>query len=358
MVGDLNFWSGKNVLVTGHTGFKGSWLCICLHRLGVNVSGLSLLEPVSTPDMFSKLGLDDYISNYPGDIFYPDICSNAINMSKPEILFHLAAQPLVRESYADPLKTYNTNVIGTANILEAARNCDSIKTIVVITTDKCYENFEKEYAYIETDQLGGYDPYSSSKACAEHIALAYYKSYFKGRNMGLATGRAGNVIGGGDWATHRLIPDAVKAWSKKEKLIIRNPQATRPWQHVLEPLSGYILLAQKLWDNPVEFSGAWNFGQDQNSIKTVNEILELAASEWGGDANWETSQKNHPHEAGLLQLNSDKARSLLGWEPRTNCKKGVIDTIKWYKKYYRDNPDMKEVTLNQIEEYENISIYT
>ena len=354
MVGDINFWSGKNVLVTGHTGFKGSWLCICLSRMGVNVSGLSLLEPVSKPNMFSELGLEDLILNYQGDIFYPEICSNAINKSKPEILFHLAAQPLVRESYADPLKTYNTNIIGTANILEAARNCNSVKAIVVITTDKCYENIEKEYAYIETDSLGGHDPYSSSKACAEHVASAYYRSYFRGQAVGLAPARAGNVIGGGDWSADRLIPDAVKTWSKNKKLKIRYPEATRPWQHVLEPLSGYILLAQKLLENPIEFSEAWNFGPDQNSIKTVNDTLKLAASEWGGDVRWESSSENHPHEAKLLQLNSHKAKSILGWNSRTDYKKGVIDTIKWYKEYYRGNPEMKEVTLRQIQEYENI----
>ena len=346
-------WNNNKVLVTGHTGFKGSWLSLWLNQIGANVSGLSLVEPVSSPSMYMVLNIDKSVKDDRGNIIQPDICFNLIKKAKPEIIFHMAAQPLVRESYADPLTTYNTNVIGTANILEAARRCESVKTIVVITTDKCYENVEQDYAYVETDPLGGHDPYSSSKACVEHLVSAYYRSFFKEKGVGLATARAGNVIGGGDWSADRLIPDAVKAWSKNEKLIIRYPQSTRPWQHVLEPLYGYLTLAEHLWNQPKEFSGSWNFGPHQNSLKTVQDMVELAVQVWGGSPEWESSNDNHLHEAGLLQLNSDKARSLLDWKPRMNFDKAVIETIRWYKEYYLNKLDLKKFTLNQITEYKS-----
>ena len=351
------FWLDRNVLITGHTGFKGTWLSLWLNKLGSNVSGLSLKEPVSTPDMFMSLGVNQLINNNRGDIIHYDICSDVINNTRPQIIFHMAAQALVRESYNNPIDTYKTNIIGTANILEAARNCETVKTIVVITTDKCYENVEKDYAYVETDPLGGYDPYSSSKACAEHVASAYYRSFFKEKDIGLATVRAGNVIGGGDWSADRLIPDAVKTWSENKKLIIRYPEAIRPWQHVLEPLSGYLMLAKVLLENPTDFSGGWNFGPNQNSVKTVQDVVELAANNWSVNAEWEPSHENHIHEASLLQLNSSKAKSQLGWKPLTDFEKGVSETIRWYKEYYRNNVDMKAVTLQQIEKYENNFIH-
>jgi CDP-glucose 4,6-dehydratase len=227
-----------------------------------------------------------------------------------------------------------------------------VKVIVVITSDKCYENFEKNQAYVETDPLGGYDPYSSSKACAEHLASSYYRSFFKDKEVGLSTARSGNVIGGGDWSVDRLIPDTVIMWAKNETLRIRYPHATRPWQHVLEPLSGYLMLAEALWKKPEEFSGAWNFGPNQGNIKTVQNTLELAASEWGNNTDWETSHENHLHEANLLQLNSEKAQSLLGWKPRLDFEKSVHETILWYKEYYTNNSDMKAMTIGQIEDYE------
>ena len=355
---EKRFWQNKNVLITGHTGFKGSWLALWLTQLGANVSGLSLVEPVSNPNMYSALGIDKLVIDDRGDIIHPDICFNKIKKAKPEIIFHMAAKSLVRESYSDPLTTYNTNVIGTANMMEAARACESVKIIVVITTDKCYENIEQDYAYVETDPLGGHDPYSSSKACAEHVAIAYYRSFFKEKGVGLATARAGNVIGGGDWSADRLIPDAVKAWSKNEKLTIRCPQATRPWQHVLESLSGYLTLAEHLWISPEKYSGAWNFGPDQNSVKTVKDMVELAVQVWDDSAEWESSNDNHLHEAGLLQLNSDKARLLLGWEPNMNFDKAVTETIHWYREYYSNNLVMKKLTLNQITEYEGEAVHT
>ncbi len=350
------FWENKKVLITGHTGFKGSWLCLWLNKLGANVSGLSLEEPVSSPNMFSVLNIEKLVNDERGDISDYETCLGAVKNNEPEIVFHLAAQPLVRLSYVAPLETYNTNIIGTANILEAIRNCESVRTIVTITTDKCYENIEEDHAYVETDSLGGYDPYSSSKACAEHVASAYYRSFFKQKNIGLATARAGNVIGGGDWSADRLIPDAVKTWSKNEKLIIRYPQATRPWQHVLEPINGYLLLAEHLWGNSSEFSGGWNFGPDKNSVKTVQDTVELASKVWGDYADWESSSDKHLHEANLLQLNSDKADSRLGWHPTLNFDEAVNHTINWYRTYYTNKQKIIEYTLNQISEYESRNI--
>jgi len=354
---DPLFWQGKKVLVTGHSGFKGSWLCIWLDRLGALVTGLSLQESVSSPHMYSVLGIADLVQDIRGDISDYNTCLEALKRTEPEIVFHMAAQPLVRLSYLDPLQTYKTNVLGSANILEAIRNCESVITVVVITTDKCYENIEKDYAYVETDSLGGFDPYSSSKACAEHVASAYYRSFFKDKGIGLATARAGNVIGGGDWSADRLIPDMVKSWSKNEKLCIRYPLATRPWQNVLEPLYGYISLAEHLWKTPVKFSSGWNFGPDQKSVKTVQETVELAAIVWGDSAKWRTSSKKYLHEANLLQLNSSKAQTLLDWHPKFDFTEAVNKTIDWYNKYYFNKPKMMEYTLNQIAEYESKIIY-
>jgi len=345
-------WANKNVLITGHTGFKGSWLCLWLNQLGAHVNGLSLSEPVSDPNMFTILELDKLTKDFRGDVTSFKECSNIVQKVKPEIIFHMAAQPLVRESYSDPLATYNTNIIGTANILEAANLSEHVKIIVVVTTDKCYENIEKDYAYVETDSLGGYDPYSSSKACAEHIASAYYRSFFKDKKVGLATVRAGNVIGGGDWSIDRLIPDAINRWSQDKTLNLRYPNATRPWQHVLEPLSGYLILAEKLWNNPLEFSEAWNFGPDVNNVKTVYDVVELSAHYWSSTAQWESSTDNHLHEAGLLKLNSSKAKSFLGWKPIMNFDISVAETISWYNEFYFGKKDILQLSLDQISQYE------
>ena len=348
-----SFWNGKRVLITGHTGFKGSWLCMWLNKLGAVVSGLSLNESVSNPNLFTALNINDLVRDNRGDISDYQTCFDTVKKNKPEIVIHMAAQPLVRLSYSNPLQTYNINVLGTANILEAIRECESVQSIVLITTDKCYENIEKDYAYVETDALGGYDPYSSSKACAEHVASAFYRSFFKQKNVGLATARAGNVIGGGDWSADRLIPDMVKSWSDKKKLTIRYPLATRPWQHVLEPLNGYLTLAERLWGNASVFSGGWNFGPDQNSVKTVQDTVELASNVWGEFAEWESSIDNHLHEANLLQLNSTKANTLLGWQPKLNFDEAVNNTINWYKTYYTNKQQIIKYTLNQITEYES-----
>ena len=351
-----DIWEDKKVLVTGHTGFKGSWLCLWLNKMGANITGLSLNDPVSKPDLYSILNLHEKLNDNRGDISHFDICMDIVKKTEPEIIFHMAAQPLVRKSYLHPITTYHTNVMGTANILESARYCESVKTIVVITTDKCYENIEMNYAYKESDPLGGYDPYSSSKACAEHISSAYYRSFFKEKNVGLATARAGNVIGGGDWSADRLIPDAIKNWIKNEKLQIRYPQSTRPWQFVLDPLLGYLLLAEKLLKNPEKFSGGWNFGPDQNSVNTVQTTIELMANIWADPVDWVASTENHLHEANLLQLNNDKAHLLLGWRPAYDFDEVINKTINWYKTYYTDNQEMMEYTLNQIAEYERRNI--
>ena len=346
-----SFWKGKKVLITGHTGFKGSWLCLWLIHLDANISGLSLPEPVSTPNLYDILGLQKEVDDHRGNIINLDICHQIIAKVKPEIIIHMAAQPLVRESYTDPLTTYNTNVIGTANILEAARSCEFVKTIVVVTTDKCYENVEKNYAYVETNPLGGYDPYSSSKACVEHVASAYYRSFFSKKGVGLATARAGNVIGGGDWSADRLISDAVRAWSQNQKMVIRYPESTRPWQHVLEPLSGYLTLAETLWSIPEEFSCAWNFGPDINSIRTVQETVELSVKVWGTSTGWERSNIQNPHEATLLQLNSEKARKMLGWVPKWEWSRAVEETIAWYKIFYERSSSAKIKAVNQMKNY-------
>lgn len=322
--------------------------------MGAKVSGLSLQDPVSEPNIFSVLLIKELVNDYRGDIVDFDICLQTIKKIKPEIVFHMAAQPLVRRSYLNSLETYKTNVIGTANILEAIRSCKSVKSIVVITTDKCYENIEKDYAYIETDSLGGHDPYSSSKACAEHVVSAYYRSFFKDNEVGLATARSGNVIGGGDWASDRLVPDMMRSWSKNNKVIIRYPEATRPWQHVLEPLFGYLKLAEKLWDNPLEFSSAWNFGPDQYNIKTVEDTIQVAARMWGPMAKYECVRNKSLHEAKLLQLDSTKARTYLNWEPVLNFEKAIEITIIWYKNYYSKKNGLFDYTIRQIVEFEGM----
>ena len=356
---NINFWKDKNVLITGHTGFKGSWLTLWLNSMGANVTGLSLDESVSEPDLFSAINLSDAINDCKGNIIDYKFCSKLVQEINPEIVFHLAAQPLVRLSYSQPLTTFATNVLGTANILESLRNCNSVKCIVVITTDKCYENQEKDYEYVETDHLGGYDPYSSSKACAEHVSSAYFRSFFKEKKVGLATARAGNVIGGGDWASDRLIPDAIKAWSKNKKLIIRNPYSVRPWQHVLEPLFGYILLAQSLINDPIKYSQAWNFGPDKISCVSVKDAINLASKKWEKGAEWnENIIGTAFHEAKLLQLNSDKSKRLLNWYPKLDFDTSIDYTICWYKEYYKKNIDMKQLALDQISKYQNKTIYT
>lgn len=338
-LGKMNFsiYKGKKVLLTGHTGFKGSWMAFWLQYLGAEVIGYSL--PANTnPNHFELLNLD--LESHFNDICDLDKLTKVINDSNPDIIFHLAAQPLVRYSYQHPIQTFQTNVIGTANVMEAARNCESVKAIVIITTDKCYENLEQNKGYVESDKMGGYDPYSSSKGCAELVVNSYRNSFFnlsdfriKHQTL-LATARAGNVIGGGDWSLDRLIPDLIKGVVLGKKTIIRYPKSTRPWQHVLEPLSGYLMLGERLLNGKVDFACSWNFGPEENYVLTVEEVLIFANNIWE-DIKFDFDvSANNPHEAGLLSLNIEKAKNNLGWTPKWGNLKSITKTIDWYKEFY------------------------
>ncbi|BCZ48611.1 CDP-glucose 4,6-dehydratase [Clostridium gelidum] len=346
-----NIYSGKKVLITGHTGFKGSWLSIWLKKLGAEVIGYSL-DPPTDPSMFRICRLDERITNIIGDIRDEARLTNVFKEYQPEIVFHLAAQPLVRYSYNFPKETYETNVMGTVNLLEAAKKVNSVKAVVVITTDKCYENKEWIYGYRETDPMGGYDPYSSSKGCAELVVSAYRNSFYRENGIALASARAGNVIGGGDWAEDRLIPDFIRSVSENRPILIRNPLATRPWQHVLEPLSGYLRLGALMLNNKEKYSNGWNFGPSDTNILNVEDILKLCINCFG-KGSIQVDELEHRHEANLLKLDSTKARNYLNWCPVYNANQAVENTILWYKRYYKNRDEsMYEYTLNQIEDYE------
>ncbi len=322
------FWAGKRVLVTGHTGFKGSWLCLWLSQLGADVSGLSLL-PNTDPSLYRLLAADDS-GEIPVDIRDPVAVQNRVFKASPEIVFHLAAQPLVRASYREPAATFATNVLGTANLLDALRIAPDVRSIVVITTDKVYQNAESGRVFCEDDPLGGHDPYSASKAAAELVAASYRLSFFTERRIGLATARAGNVIGGGDWAEDRLIPDAYRAFSKNGVLAVRRPQSVRPWQHVLEPLSGYMALAERLYRDPA-LAGAFNFGPDIHSAASVGDVLALSVETLGHGNIESTVVESGPHEAGYLMLDSTKAADLLGFQPRFDLRQTIERTWAWYR---------------------------
>ena len=341
---------GKRVLVTGHTGFKGSWLALWLHMLGAEVAGLAL-PPENVDDHFNLLGLERLIQHNIGDIRNKDVVDNLCNKFQPEFLFHLAAQPLVRYSYDEPKLTFDTNVGGSVNVLEAVRNTASIKVLIYVTSDKCYKNKEWLWGYRENDELGGHDPYSASKAAAELIFSSYMDSFFSRREgMGAASVRAGNVIGGGDWAKDRIVPDGIRALRDKRPIEIRNPSATRPWQHVLEPLSGYLITAAKLYASPKEFSGAWNFGPDDEAVRTVNDLAKQVISCWGEGTLHSPQQPNAPHEANLLHLNCDKAKRLLNWRARWDFIQGVTETVRWYREV-TDGGAALPVSLQQITNY-------
>jgi CDP-glucose 4,6-dehydratase len=352
---DTTFWHGRKVFITGHTGFKGSWLCLWLKHLGAEITGYSLAPP-TTPSLFELCKIDAIINSVYADIRDLNKLSRTMRESAPEIVIHMAAQPLVRESYTLPVETYETNVMGTVNILEAVRNSSGIKAVINVTTDKCYENMKWNRGYREDDQLGGFDPYSNSKACSELVTSAYRNSYFNkeplvNHYVGLATARAGNVIGGGDWAKDRLICDFVKAILEGEKLIIRNPHAIRPWQHVLEPLSGYLTLAEKLYRGRRSYAEAWNFGPEEGDAKTVEWLVERLCEKWGNDATYAIDSKKHPHEAHILKLDCSKAKNKLNWQPRWRLEKAIDSIIEWTKAY-QNKKDLKEVCLKQIQEYE------
>jgi CDP-glucose 4,6-dehydratase len=341
---------GRRVLVTGDTGFKGSWLSLWLHQLGAKVLGFAL-PPERENDHFNLLGLETLIEHVAGDIRDCTAIQKAVDGFQPEILFHLAAQPLVRLSYSEPKLTFDTNVAGSVNVLEAARRCESLKAVVYVTSDKCYRNKEWIWGYREDDALGGHDPYSASKAAAELVFSAYQDSYFSARpNFGAATVRAGNVIGGGDWAADRLVPDAIRALQADKPIHIRNPHSTRPWQHVLEPLSGYLLTAARLLREPKRFAGPWNFGPDAESIRTVGDLVQMIVETWGGGKVEISPETGAPHEARLLHLNCDKANQLLHWRPKWDAKRAVAETVRWYRGVF-EGQSAFEISRKQILEY-------
>ncbi len=354
----LEAYGGKRVLVTGHTGFKGSWLCTWLEKLGAEVTGIAL-APNTEPSHFALL--NTRMKSHLLDIRDRDALLHAVKQADPEIVFHLAAQPLVRASYADPYETYTSNVTGTLNVLDACRACDDLRAIVVITTDKVYDNREWEWAYRENDALGGHDPYSSSKACVELLCNSWRMSFFNPAGYGsdhnvlLATTRAGNVVGGGDWAVDRLIPDIVKATVGGEEVEIRNPRATRPWQHVLEPLAGYLQLGVRLINGEREFASAWNFSPDNLEGCDVISVVHSMQAIWPA-VHYRIKQDEHaPHEAMLLRLDNAKARTRLGWRPQWNADATFRETIRWYRAWYEERTVL---TTQQIEEYERLITQT
>ena len=350
-------FSGRKVLVTGHTGFKGSWLSFWLTELGAKVTGYALTS-ATTPNLFTQLGLSRLMDSRIGDIRDLENLKKVVREARPEIVFHLAAQPLVRYSYEEPIETFSVNVLGTANLLEATRESDSVRVCQVITTDKCYENRETDYAYREEDRLGGRDPYSASKACAEMVVASYRDSFFSAETseISLSSARAGNVIGGGDWAKDRLIPDCIRALTEGRAAEIRNPRSVRPWQHVLEPLSGYLRLAEMQWRNPGSFSEAWNFGPEAGEVKSVRDVVEIAARLWPGGA-WTALKADSaaPHEARLLQLDNGKAKKRLGWRPVYQTQEAVEKTIIWYLASRDPGFNFIDFTRGQIKDYVSLA---
>jgi CDP-glucose 4,6-dehydratase len=347
---DRNFWSGKTVLVTGHTGFKGGWLSLWLSSMGASVHGVAL-DPNTDPNLYTVADLGTVFGlDLRRDIRNEEVIQDIKRIS-PDVVFHLAAQPLVRESYRDPLYTLEANIMGSAHVLEAIRYTPSVKVVVMVTTDKVYENKEWVYPYREVDALGGVDPYSMSKACAELVISSYRESFLRKNGVSVSSVRAGNVVGGGDWSVDRLVPDAMKSFIKGESLVVRNPDSVRPWQHVLDPLCGYLLLAEKQWVVPELYARAWNFAPEYESM-TVGELAFELSKLWGGGTIWFKKEENAPHESGLLTLNSSLARKELGWKPQWCLHEALRRTVDWYKAF-KEEQDMKKYSLEQIKEYCN-----
>ena len=348
-----SFWRGKRVFLTGHTGFKGSWLSLWLQSLGAEVHGLAL-EPPTTPNLFSVAHVASGLaSNTIGDIRDLATVQKAMNEAQPEIVIHMAAQSLVRFSYIEPVETYATNVMGTVHVLESARHTQSIKTILVITTDKCYENKERQFGFSENEPMGGDDAYSSSKGCAELITAAYRTSFFQQKGIAVATARAGNVIGGGDWAADRLVPDILRAFEKNQPVLIRNSHSTRPWQHVLEPLGGYLSLVEHLYTRGQSFAEGWNFGPKDEDARPVQWIVESLVGIWGNGASWQQDGGIHPHEANYLKLDISKAKTRLGWQPHWSLDAALEKITTWHQSWLKLN-DMKQLCLLQIEQYTQV----
>jgi CDP-glucose 4,6-dehydratase len=352
-----SFWNGKRVFLTGHTGFKGGWLSLWLASMGAKVTGYSL-NPNTSPNFFEVAQVQADLENSQiADIRDLEKLQKEMASARPEIVIHMAAQPLVRYSYVNPVETYATNVMGTVNLLESIRVLDCVRAVVVVTTDKCYENNEWAWGYRENEPMGGHDPYSNSKGCAELVTSGYRQSFFppekySKHKVAIASARAGNVIGGGDWSEDRLIPDAIKAFEAKEALMIRNPLATRPWQHVLEPLSGYLTLAQALYEKGANFNGGWNFGPRDDDARSVQEVINILIKGWGSAATWTQDQSEQPHEAHSLKLDCSKARQYLNWVPRWSLEQAIENITQWQQAHQQQG-NMHEISLKQIAAYQN-----
>jgi len=353
---DHSFWKDKRVFLTGHTGFKGGWLSMWLCNMGAKVTGYAL-SPKVNPNFFEVVGVvKDLEKSYLADIRDLETLQSAMTVAQPDIVIHMAAQPLVRYSYTNPVETYSTNVMGTVHLLESIRKTTSVRAVLIVTSDKCYENKEWLWGYRENEPMGGHDPYSNSKGCAELVTSAYRESFFPSNKynqhqVAIASARAGNVIGGGDWSIDRLIPDAIRAFELEETLMIRSPLATRPWQHVLEPLSGYLILAQALFQKGSEFASAWNFGPLDEDTRTVKDVIELLIKNWSGNATWRQDLHDQPHEAYLLKLDCSKVHRLLKWYPKWGLEKAIINITQW-QNAFQNQLDMRDVTLKQIATYQ------
>ena len=350
----VNFWQSRRVFLTGHTGFKGSWLSLWLLSMGAEVGGYAL-EPSTTPSLYRALALEKEMPSTIADVRDAEALERAMRAFRPEVVIHMAAQPLVRYSYDNPIETYATNVMGTVHLLNAVRRSPEVHAVVNVTSDKCYENREWVWPYREDEAMGGYDPYSSSKGCAELVTSAYRRSYFHpdkfvDHNVAIASGRAGNVIGGGDWAPDRLVPDIIRSYVAGDKAIIRNPSAVRPWQHILEPLSGYLTLAEQLIMCGPVVSGGWNFGPPEYDARSVSYLSDQITRLWGEGAAWQSPEISGVHEAHLLNLDSSKARTILGWRPRWTLDEAATHTVTWYREFYRGG-DIRKLSLQQIDTF-------
>jgi CDP-glucose 4,6-dehydratase len=348
------FWSGKSVFLTGHTGFKGSWLSLLLQSFGARVTGYALPAP-TTPSLFKDADIGAGMESLIGDIRDGDKVAQCLKAARPDIVLHLAAQPLVRYSYENPVETYSTNVLGLVNLLEAVRKTETVRAVVNVTSDKCYENREWPWAYRENEPMGGFDPYSNSKGCAELVTSAYRQSFFhpdrySTHGVALGSGRAGNVIAGGDWAADRLVPDIVRALLSGKEIVVRNPASIRPWQHVLEPLSGYLTLAERLFEQGPDFAEGWNFGSTEDDARPVHWIVDYMVRAWGEGASWRLASETGPHEAHFLKLDSSKARARLGWRPKWSLATTLESIVEWNRAYASGTP-VRTITLQQISDF-------